>query len=103
MVLVRSDLSIELPYYIEEEDRTEELESWYLHEPDNSERKNDTEDCRTSNSPEYGFFAICSLEPLRCHTDQDSIVTAHDEVDHDDIEECECSCRGEEMSKIGSK
>ncbi len=103
MMLVRSDLSVELPYHIEEEDGTEELESRYLHEPDNPERKYNTQNRSTSHSPKYRFFSFCSLEFLRCHPDQDSIVTAHHEVDHDDVEECKCSCRGEEMSKVRSK
>ena len=37
LVFMRSYLSIELPYYIEEEYGSHEFESWYLHEPDNSE------------------------------------------------------------------
>ena len=84
-----SDLSVELPYYVEEEYGTEELESRYLHEPYDSERKYDTEDRRTSNSPEYRLFAIGSSEPLGCHTDEDRIVTTHHEIYHDDVEEGE--------------
>lgn len=40
-MLVRTDLTVELPYDIEEEDRTEELEASYLHEPDSSEGEYD--------------------------------------------------------------
>jgi hypothetical protein len=36
-MLMGSDLSIELPYYIEQEYSSEELETRYLHEPHDSE------------------------------------------------------------------
>lgn len=87
MVLVSSDLTIELPYYVEEEYSSEELESWDLHEPYDPEREYNTEDRRTSNSPEYCLLAIGSLEFFCGHTDEDSIVSAHHEIDHDDIQQ----------------
>jgi hypothetical protein len=37
MMFMGPDLSIKFPYYIEKEHGTKELESWYLHEPDDSE------------------------------------------------------------------
>ena len=86
-MLVGSDLSVELPYYIEEEYSSEELESRYLHEPDDSEWENDTENSGSSNSPEYRLFAISSSESLGRHTDEDSVVSTHHEIDHDDIQQ----------------
>lgn len=85
-MFMSSDLSVELPYYIQEQYSPEELESRYLHEPYDSEGENNTENSGASNSPKYGFFTICSLEFFGCHTDEDSIVSAHHEVDHDDIQ-----------------
>ena len=84
---MRSYLSIELPYYIEEEYGSHEFESWYLHEPDNSEWEYNTKYSSTSNSPEYCLFSICSSESLGRHTDEDRIISTHHEIDEDDVEQ----------------
>lgn len=89
MMLIGSDLTIELPYYIEEEYGSEELESRYLHEPYNTKREYDTQYSSTSYSVEYSLFAISTSESLGRHTDEDSVVTTHHEVYEDDIEKCE--------------
>ena len=98
-----SDLTIELPYDIEKENSSEEFESWYLHEPDDSEREYDTEHSSTSYSPEYCLLAISSSELLGRHPNEDSIISTHDEVDEDDIEKSKCSCAREYVSKISRK
>jgi hypothetical protein len=36
MMLMGSDFTVELPYYVEKEYGSQEFESWNLHEPDNS-------------------------------------------------------------------
>lgn len=92
MMLARTDLTIELPYDVEEEDSTEELESRYLEEEYDPQWEYDTENCSTCDSPEYCFSSEFWREFLCRHTDEDSIITAHDEVDEDDIEQRECSC-----------
>ncbi len=100
VMLMSPYLSIELPYHIEEEYRSEELKSRNLEEKYDPEGKYDTEDRRTCYSPKYCFFSHFWREIFGRHTDEDSIVSAHDEVDEDDIEQSECSCRSEEMEKI---
>ena len=98
--LMRAYLSVELPYNIEEEYGSEELESWYLEEEYYPKWEYDAQDSGTSDSAEYGFFAHLWWEVLGCHTDEDSVISTHDEVDEDDIEQCECTCRGKKMSKV---
>ena len=100
MMFIRSYLTVELPYHIEEEECSEELEPWNLEEKYDSKWEYDTENCRSCHSPEYCPFPFYSLELLRRHTDEDSIISAHDEIDEDDIEQGECSCRSEEMEKV---
>ncbi len=100
MVLTRTYLTIKFPYYVEEEYRAQELEPRYREEKYDSERKNNTQYRRTCYSPEYGFFPQFWREIFGRHTDEDSIISAHDEVDEDDIQECECTCRGENMEKV---
>lgn len=101
MMLTRSDFSVKFPYHIEEEDGSEELESWDLEEKYDSEREDDTEDGGTSNSPEDGFLSYLGRELLRRHTDEDSVISTHDEVDEDDIEERESACCREKVSEVG--
>lgn len=103
MMLARTYLTIELPYDIEEEDGTEELESRYLEEKYDPQWEYDTEYCSTGDSPEYGFSPEFWWEFLCRHTDEDGIVTTHDEVYEDDIEQCKSSCRSEEVKKISLK
>ena len=100
MMFIRSYLTVELPYHIEEEECSEELEPWNLEEKYDSKWEYDTENCRSCHSPEYCPFPFYSLELLRRHTDEDSIISAHDEVDEDDIKQGECSCRSEEVSEV---
>lgn len=100
MMLARADLTIKLPYDIEEEYSPEELESRYLEEKYDSEWEDDTEDCRTCYSPKYRFFSQSWCKFLCRHTDQYSVVSTHDEVDEDDIEECKCSCRSKNMHEV---
>lgn len=57
-MFVSSDFPVELPYYVEEEDGSEELETRDLHEPDNSEGENNTENSGTSHSPKNRLFPI---------------------------------------------
>ena len=91
---------IELPDNIEEEDGSEEFESRNLEEQYHSEWEYDTQDCRTRHSPEDSFLAYFLREFLGRHPDEYSIIPAHDEVDEDDIEKCEYSCRREEKREI---
>lgn len=100
MMLMDTDLAVELPHYIEEKYSSEELESRYLHQKYDSKREYDTEYRRARYPPEYCLLAEFWWEIFRCHTDQDSIVSAHHEVDEDDVEERKCTCRSEEVSKV---
>lgn len=100
LMFMSTNLAIELPYNIEKKHRTEEFESWNLHEPDGTKRKNNSKDCCTSNSPKDCLFAFRSLEFLRGHSDKDSIVSAHDEIDEDDVQESKKSCGCKKMSKV---
>lgn len=97
MVFVSTDFTIKLPYDIEEEDSTEEFESWNLHEPYRPKWEDDSENGCSCYSPEYCFGSFSSLEFFGCHTDEDSIISTHHEVYEDDIEEREESCGGAEM------
>ena len=56
IMFIRTDLSIEFPYDIEEEYRTEEFETRNLKQKYYSEWKNNTEYRRASNSPEDSFL-----------------------------------------------
>ena len=87
MCFVSSDFSIELPYDIEEEDCTEEFETWNLEEKYDSERKNYSQYGGTCHSPEYCLLFESWWKIFRCHTDEDRIVSTHDEVDEDDRRE----------------
>lgn len=100
LMFMSTNLTIELPYDVEKEDSAEEFESWNLHEPDGTKRKNNSKDCCTSNSPENRFLAFRSLEFLRCHPNENSIISTHDEIDEDDVQEGEKSCRSKKMSKV---
>ena len=100
VMFTRTDLTVELPYHIEEQDRTEELESRNLEEKYDSEGEDDTQNRRTCDSPEDCFFLELWREFLCCHPDEDRIVPTHDEIDEDDIEEGECSCCGEEVCEV---
>lgn len=93
MVFVCTDLSVELPYHVEEEYRSEEFETRNLEEKYDSEWEDDTKNGCTSNSPKYCLLSHLWGEIFGCHPDKDSIISAHDEVDEDDIEECKSSCR----------
>ncbi len=99
-VLTRTYLTIELPYYIEEKYRPEEFESRDLEEKYDAQWEYDTEYRRTCDSPEYCLFLEFGREIFRRHTDEYSIISAHDEIDEDDIEEGECTCGGEKMKKV---
>lgn len=103
MVFRGTDLAVELPDDIEEEDGSEELEAWDLQEKDDTEREDDTQDRSTRDSPEDRFFPSSSLELLRSHPDEDRVITAHHEVDDDDIEESKGSCTREDMSEVAHK
>jgi hypothetical protein len=103
MSFVGADLTIELPDDIEEEDGAEELESRDLHEVYDPEGKYDTEDRCPEDSPEDGFFLEFWWEIFCCHTDEDSIIPAHHDIDENDIEKSKCACRGENMLKIREK
>lgn len=100
MMLTGTNLAIELPDDIEQEYRSEEFESRNLEEKYDSEWEYDTKDRRTSHSPEDCFLTYCWGEFLGCHTDEDGIISTHDEVDEDDIEQCECSGCCEEMGEV---
>lgn len=100
VVFMCAYLTVELPYDVEEEYCSEELESWYLHEEDNSEWEYDTQYRCTCHSPEYRLASEFWGEVLGCHTDEDGIVSTHDEVDEDDVEQCKCSCRSEKMHEV---
>lgn len=101
VMFVSANLTIELPYDIEKQEGSEEFESWNLHEPDGSEGEKYSKNRRTCNSPENRFLAFRSLKFFRCHADEDRIVSTHDEVDEDDIEQREESRGSKKMSKIG--
>ena len=85
-MFIRTDLAIELPYDIEEEYRTEEFETRNLKQKYYSEWKNNTEYRRASNSPEDSFLTYFWGEIRRCHTYEDGIISAHDQIDEYDIE-----------------
>ena len=102
-MFIRTDLSIEFPYDIEEEYRTEEFETRNLKQKYYSEWKNNTEYRRASNSPEDSFLTYFWREILRCHTYEDGIISAHDQIDEYDIKQSKYSCRSEEMKKVGRK
>lgn len=100
VMLVRADLAVELPYHVEEEYCSEELEAWDPHEENHTEREYDTQHCRTRYSPKYSFFTHLWWQILGRHTDEDGVISTHDEVDEDDIEQSEGTCRGKKMSKV---
>jgi hypothetical protein len=100
MMFVSADLSIKFPDDIEEQYRSEELESRDLQEKYHPERKNNTQKCRTSDSPEDRFFPKFWREVFGRHTDEDSVIPAHHEIDEDDVHERKCPCRSKQMEKI---
>lgn len=99
-VFTRPYLTIEFPYDIEEEDSTEELESRNLEEKYDSEGEYDTQYRRSGDSPHDCFLLELWREVLGRHTDEDRIVPTHDEIDEDDVEQCESPCRSEEVSEV---
>ena len=102
-MFIRTDLSIEFPYDIEEKYRAKEFEPRNLKQKYYSEWKDNTEYRRASNSPEDSFLAYFCGEILRCHTYEDGIISAHDEIDEYDIKQGKYSCRSEEVEKVGRK
>lgn len=103
VMLMCAYLAVELPYDVEEEYRTEELESRNLEEEYYPKWEYDTEDRCTSYSPKYCFFAHLGREILGCHTYEDGIISTHDKVDEDDIEQCKSTCRGKKMHEVWLK
>ena len=102
-MLVRAYLAVELPYHVEEEDGTKELEPRNLEEKYYSEWEYNTQYCCAGHSPEYSLFTHLWWQILGCHTDEDRIVSTHDEVDEDDIEQSEGTCRGKKMHEVWLK
>ncbi len=100
VVLTGADLTVELPYDVEKQDCTKEFQSRDLEEEYHSEWEDDTEYGRTCYSPEYSFPSEFGRKLLGRHTDEDSIVPTHDDVDEDDIEESEESCTGCKCGKV---
>jgi hypothetical protein len=100
MMLVCSDFSIKFPYNIQKKEGPEEFESRNLEEPYCTEGEKNTKYGSTSNSPKDCLFSFCTFKILCRHPDEDSIVSTHDEVDEDDVEEGKSSCRSKNMSKI---
>lgn len=103
IVLTRTNLTIKLPYDIQKEYCSEEFESRYLKEEYNSKWKYNTEDGCTGNSPKYSLFSKFMRKILRRHTDKDSIITTHHEIDKDDIEKGKCTRRCEEMHEVSGE
>ena len=64
-----------------------------LQEKYHPERKNNTQKCRTSDSPEDRFFPKFWREVFGRHTDEDSVIPAHHEIDEDYVHERKCPCR----------
>lgn len=102
-MFTRAYLTIKFPYHIEKEDGTEKFETRNFQEKDNAKGKNDTKDSGSCDSPKNRFFSHCWRQIFCCHAYEDSIISAHDEIYEDDIEEGKCSGRCEKMSKIDSK
>ncbi len=93
VVFACANLAVEFPDDIEEKYGSEEFESRDLKEDDDSHREDDSECCSSGNSPENCFFSLFGWEIFRCHTYEDCIVPAHNEIDHDDVEEGKPGCR----------
>lgn len=97
------NFSVKFPYHIEQQNCSEKFKSWNLEKKDYSKRKNNSQNRSSHYSPKYRFFSFISVEFFRRHSDKDGVITTHYEIDEDNIEERESSCRCENMCKIRNK
>lgn len=103
MMFTGTYFTIKLPDNVEKQERSEKFKPRNLEEKDNTKGECDTENSSSNHSPKYCFTTKLGRELLGCHTDEDSIISTHHDIDENDIEKRKESGTRCESGEIGRK